>query len=162
MGRVWQGQARGDGVSVAVAVARFNHDITQRLLQGALDALAEHGVPPERVDVVWVPGSLELPVVARELGRTGRYHAIVALGCVIRHETMHFDLVAQGATIGLVQAALETGVPVLHGVLACYTREQALDRAGGARGNKGYEVALNALEMAQLRQSLRAGASSPR
>ncbi len=157
MGRVWQGRAWGEGLSLAVVVARFNEDVTRRLLEGALEALAQHGVPPERVDVVWVPGSLELPVVARELGKSGRYHAIIALGCVIRHETRHFDLVAQGATLGLVQAALETGVPVLHGVLACYTREQALDRAGGARGNKGYEVALNALEMAQLMQSLRDG-----
>jgi len=157
LGRVWQGRAWGEGLSFAVVVARFNEDVTRRLLEGALEALAQHGVPPERVDVVWVPGSLELPVVARELGKSGRYHAIIALGCVIQHETRHFDLVAQGATLGLVQAALETGVPVLHGVLACYTREQALDRAGGARGNKGYEVALNALEMAQLMQSLRDG-----
>ncbi len=157
MARVWQGRGGGEGLSFAVAVARFNEDITRRLLDGALAALSEHGVPPEAVDVVWVPGSLELPVVARELGKSGRYHAIIALGCVIRHETLHFDLVAQGATIGLVQASLETGVPVLHGVLACYTREQALDRAGGARGNKGYEVALNALEMAQLMRQLRDG-----
>jgi len=157
LARVWQGRGGGEGLSFAVAVARFNEDITRRLLDGALAALSEHGVPPEAVDVVWVPGSLELPVVARELGKSGRYHAIIALGCVIRHETLHFDLVAQGATIGLVQASLETGVPVLHGVLACYTREQALDRAGGARGNKGYEVALNALEMAQLMRQLRDG-----
>jgi 6,7-dimethyl-8-ribityllumazine synthase len=157
LARVWQGRGGGEGFSFAVAVARFNEDITRRLLDGALAALSEHGVPPEAVDVVWVPGSLELPVVARELGKSGRYHAIIALGCVIRHETLHFDLVAQGATIGLVQASLETGVPVLHGVLACYTREQALDRAGGARGNKGYEVALNALEMAQLMRQLRDG-----
>ncbi|HXG42710.1 MAG TPA: 6,7-dimethyl-8-ribityllumazine synthase [Dehalococcoidia bacterium] len=157
MGRVWQGRGGGEGLAFAVAVARFNEDITRRLLDGALSALSEHGVPPEAVDVVWVPGSLELPVIARELGKSGRYHAIIALGCVIRHETMHFDLVAQGATMGLVQASLETGVPVLHGVLACYTREQALDRAGGARGNKGYEVAVNALEMAHLMRQLRDG-----
>ncbi len=154
MGTVWQGHCQGQGLSFAVVVARFNEDVTRRLLEGALRAFQEHGVAPEDVDVAWVPGSLELPVAAKRLAQSGRYHAIVALGCVIRHETRHFDLVAEGATHGLVRAALDTGVPVVHGVLACLTREQALDRAGGARGNKGYEAALTAIEMANLMRRL--------
>jgi len=155
---VWRGRCDGRGLSFAVAVARFNEEVTTRLLEGALQAFKERGA--ETVDVVWVPGSLELPVAAKWLAASGRYHAIVALGCVIRHETRHFDLVITGATHGLVQVAVETGVPVLHGILACYTKEQALDRAGGPRGNKGYEVALQAMEMASLMRSLSAATPS--
>ena len=155
MGTFFQGDVQGDGLTFAIVVARFNREVTECLLSGALEAFAQHGVDRERLDVVWVPGSLELPVVAKRLAQTGRYDAIVALGCVIRHQTRHFDLVCQGATQGLVQAALDTGVPVLHGVLACYTLEQARDRAGGPRGNKGYEVAVNAIEMGSLLRRLR-------
>jgi len=154
VGTVWQGRCEGQGLSFAVVVSRFNEDVTRRLLEGALQAFREHGVDAEAVDIAWVPGSLELPVVAKRLAQSGRYHAIVALGCIIRHETRHFDLVAEGATHGLVRAALDTGVPVVHGVLACLTKEQALDRAGGARGNKGYDAALSAIEMATLMRSL--------
>ncbi len=154
MGQVYEGVCQGQGMSFAVVVARFNEDVTRRLLEGALQAFREHGVSQEEVDVAWVPGSLELPVAAKRLAQTGRYKAVIALGCVIRHETLHFDLVAKGATYGLVRAALDTGVPVIHGVLACLTKEQALDRAGGPRGNKGYDAALCAIEMATLFRGL--------
>lgn len=143
------------GWRFAIVASRFNQEITSRLLAGAAEALLEHGVRREDVEVFWVPGALELPLAALELARGHRYQSIIALGCVIKHETLHFELVAQGTTQGLVRVSLETGVPVLQGVLACYTEQQALDRAGGGKGNKGREAALSALEMARLMQTLK-------
>jgi 6,7-dimethyl-8-ribityllumazine synthase len=148
----YSGVPRAGGLPFAIAAARFNEDVTTRLVAGAEQALLENGVPPEDIDIVWVPGALELPLAALTLADSGRYAAIIALGCVIKHQTLHFELVAQGATQGLVQAALETGVPIMHGVLACFDEQQAYERAGGSEGNKGYEVALSALEMADLLQ----------
>lgn len=145
------------GWRFAIVVARFNQEITSRLLAGAEETLLEHGVRREDVDVFWTPGALELPLAALELARSSRYQGIIALGCVIKHETLHFELVAEGTTHGLVRVSLETGVPVLQGVLACYTEQQAIDRAGagGGKGNKGREAALSALEMARMMQTLR-------
>lgn len=152
MSNTYRGNPQGNDLLFAIAVSRFNEEITSRLLAGAEQALLEHGVAPDDIDVVWVPGALELPLAALSLADSGRYAAIIALGCVIKHETMHFELVAQGATQGLVEASLESGVPIVHGVLACYDEQQAIDRAGGSQGNKGYDVALSALEMADLLQ----------
>ncbi|MBI1886410.1 MAG: 6,7-dimethyl-8-ribityllumazine synthase [Chloroflexi bacterium] len=152
----FRGDLQGQGHAFAVVVARFNEAVTGKLLEGALDAFERHGVGRDDIDVVRVPGSLEIPLAARRLAETRRYSAIVAVGCVIRHETRHFELVAEGATQGIVQTALETGVPVLHAVLACENLQQALDRAGGQHGNKGYEAAVNAIEMANLLRRLRA------
>jgi len=140
----------------AIVVSRFNQEITERLLAGAQETFRAQGVDPGRVDIVWVPGALELPLIAKTLAETQRYGAIVALGCVIKHETKHFDLVSEGAAQGLAQASLETGVPILNAVLACYDEQQALARAGGAQGNKGSEAALAALEMANLLRDIKA------
>jgi 6,7-dimethyl-8-ribityllumazine synthase len=152
------GSPNGARRQVGVVVARFNGEITTRLLDGAIAALEEAGVERERIDVVPVPGAFELPLGAMALARTRQYACVVALGCVIRGETPHFDYVAAEAASGLQLAALETGTPVSFGVLTCDTRAQAEARAGGAQGNKGAEAARSALEMADVFGRLRARA----
>jgi 6,7-dimethyl-8-ribityllumazine synthase len=149
-GRLW-----GQGLSIAVVVARFNELVTRALLSGAQDGLARHGVEPEGVDVAWVPGSFEIPLAARKLAESGRYQAVVCLGAVIRGETPHFDHVANQASSGIARVALDTGVPVIFGVLTADTLEQAMERAGGKMGNKGYDAAVAAIEMANLMRGLR-------
>ncbi len=143
------------GMNLAVVVSRFNSQVTEKLLEGALDGLARSGCPRETVDVFEVPGSREIPLVALELGRGGRYSAIICLGAVIRGETSHYDYVCQEASRGIAESALQTGVPVIFGVLTCDTLAQALDRAGGQAGNKGCDAALAAVEMAHLMRRLR-------
>jgi 6,7-dimethyl-8-ribityllumazine synthase len=154
------GSANGARRAVGVVVSRFNGDITTRLLDGALAALEAAGVPSERVDVVPVPGAFELPLGAMALAKTRRYSCIVALGCVIRGDTPHFEYVAGEAASGLQLAGLETGVPVSFGVLTCDSRRQAEERAGGPEGNKGAEAAQSALEMADLLARLRPSATA--
>jgi 6,7-dimethyl-8-ribityllumazine synthase len=134
----------------AVVVARFNAMVTQALLAGCQDAFARHGVSEDRLDVAWVPGSFEIPVVARRLADTGRYAGVVCLGCVIRGETGHYDHVAGQAAAGVLQAGLATGTPVVFGILTTDSVEQALNRSGLKGGNKGAEAALTAIEMANL------------
>jgi 6,7-dimethyl-8-ribityllumazine synthase len=134
----------------ALVVSRFNHFVTDRLLEGALDGLRRHGVPEERVTVVRAPGSYELPLVVQRLCRSGRFSAVVALGAVIRGSTAHFDYVAGEVAKGCAAVMLETGVPVVFGVLTTDTIEQAIERAGTKAGNKGWEAALSAIEMASL------------
>jgi 6,7-dimethyl-8-ribityllumazine synthase len=146
----FKGRFDGAGLRVAVVVARFNDLITTRLAEGAKEALQRHGVREEDVHWAEVPGSRELPVACKSLAQTGRYDAVVALGCVIRGETVHFDLVANEASRGLGQAAVETGIPVIFGVLATENLEQALDRAGGKMGNAGWNAAVSAIETANL------------
>jgi 6,7-dimethyl-8-ribityllumazine synthase len=141
----------GAELSIAVVVARFNEDISRRLLRGALDALGQHGV--EEPDVFWVPGSLELPVTALTLAEKGGYDSIVCLGCVIRGETYHFEVVAGQAAAGIMQVQLDTGVPVTFGVLTTEDRDQALARSG-PKNNKGAEAAEAAIEMANLLRSI--------
>jgi 6,7-dimethyl-8-ribityllumazine synthase len=153
---VVEGSPDGARLSVGVVVARFNADITSRLLESAIAELEEAGVRRERIDVVKVPGAFELPLGAMALAKTRRYACVVAIGCVIRGQTPHFDYVAGEAASGLQLAALETGVPVSFGLLTCDTREQAEARAGGSRGNKGAEAARSALEMADVFGRLRA------
>jgi len=149
-GRLW-----GQGLSIAIVVARFNELVTRPLLSGAQDGLARHGVEPEDVDVAWVPGSFEIPVTARMLAESGRYQAVICLGAVIRGETPHFDQVANQASSGIARVALDTGLPVIFGIITADTLEQALERAGGKMGNKGYDAAVAAIEMANLMRGLR-------
>jgi 6,7-dimethyl-8-ribityllumazine synthase len=141
----------GADVTIAVVVARFNEDVTKRLLRGALEALREHGV--EDPDVYWVPGSLELPVTALALAEKGSHDAIVCLGCVIRGETYHFEVVANQAAVGIMQVQLETGVPIAFGVLTTEDKDQALARSG-PKNNKGAEAAEAAIEMVNLLRTI--------
>ena len=134
----------------AVVAARFNSFIVDQLVGGAHDALARHGVPADRVDLVRVPGSFEIPVVAQRLAKSGKYAAVVCLGCVIRGDTDHYDHVAGSATSGIMTAGLNSGVPVVFGVLTCDTLEQAIHRAGAKAGNKGFEAGVTAVEMVNL------------
>jgi len=134
----------------AIIAARFNAFVVDQLLIGAQDALRRHGVTEDRIDVVRVPGSYEIPLVAQKLGTSGKYAAVVCLGCVIRGETDHYDHVAGAATNGIAQAALTSGIPVIYGVLTCETLEQAIHRAGAKAGNKGYEASVTAVEMVNL------------
>ncbi len=154
MGRTFEGTLVGSGLRFGIVVSRFNEFITRRLLEGALDGLRRHGVEEDAVDVAWVPGSLEIPVVARRLAQSGQYDAVICLGAVIRGATAHFDYVAGGAANGIASVALETGVPVIFGVITTDTIEQAIERAGTKAGNKGYDAALSAIEMANLMRTL--------
>ena len=153
--RSWEGQLSGAVFRFAIVVSRFNSFITERLLGGAIDGLVRTGGSPDAIEVAHVPGSREIPLVARELARTGRFDAVICLGCVIRGETAHYDYVAEEVSKGVAQVAMETGVPAIFGVLTCHTLEQAIDRAGAKGGNKGFEAALNAIEMAHLLRQLR-------
>jgi 6,7-dimethyl-8-ribityllumazine synthase len=153
----FSGTPTGAGRRIAVAASRFNETVTQKLVDGALDALLKHGVNLADIDVVWVPGAWELPAAARVLLATERYDALVALGAVIRGETPHFDYVAGEGARGLADAAAMANVPLGFGLLTCDTVEQAMDRAGGAHGNKGWDAAIAALEMADLFDQLQAG-----
>jgi len=139
----------GDELRIAIVVARFNEDVTKRLLRGAQEALQSHGVDDDRTDIYWVPGSLELPVTALALAEKGEHDAIVCLGAVIRGETFHFEVVAMQAASGLMQVQLDTGVPIAFGVLTTEDRDQALARSG-PKNNKGAEAAEAAIEMANL------------
>jgi 6,7-dimethyl-8-ribityllumazine synthase len=146
----FSGAPRGQGRRCAVVVSRFNETITQRLLDGALDAFVRHGVAFDDVDVLWVPGAWELPFAARRAAATERYDALVALGAVVRGDTPHFDFVAGEASRGLSLASSDFDVPIGFGLLTCDTMAQAEARAGGEHGNKGWDAALAALEVADL------------
>jgi 6,7-dimethyl-8-ribityllumazine synthase len=150
-----EGALQGEGLRVAIAVARFNSFITDRLLGGALDGLRRHGVAEDAVTVVRVPGSWELPVTVKALAESGKYDAIICLGAVIRGETPHFDYVAGEAAKGIGQAMMTTGVPVAFGVLTTNTLEQAIDRAGAKSGNKGFDAAATVIEMAGVLRQIR-------
>ena len=150
-----EGELSAKGLRFAIIVGRFNSFITERLLAGALDALTRTGCPRENIEIVRVPGSWEMPVVARELAKAKRHDAIIALGAVIRGETPHFDYVAGEAARGLAQVAMDSGVPVAFGVLTCTTVAQAVDRAGAKSGTKGSDAAMSAIEMANLMRRLR-------
>src|SRR5918994_3174640 len=140
----------------ALVAARFNGFVVDQLVAGALDALQRHGVTDDRIDLVKVPGSFEIPPVAQRLGKSGRYAAVICLGCVIRGDTDHYDHVAGAAASGIAQAALNCGVPVVFGVLTCDTLEQAIHRAGAKAGNKGFEAAVTAVEMVSLMGKIKA------
>ncbi|MCC7340904.1 MAG: 6,7-dimethyl-8-ribityllumazine synthase [Bryobacterales bacterium] len=154
--RTIEGHLSADGLHFAIVVSRFNSLVTERLLGGALDAIARCGGSAETVDVVRVPGSWEQPVVVKVLLEQARYDAVICLGAVIRGDTPHFDYVASEAAKGVATASLAAGAPVAFGILTCDTLEQALDRAGAKSGNKGFEAAMTAIEMADLLKKLRA------
>jgi 6,7-dimethyl-8-ribityllumazine synthase len=156
----FSGTPHGVGRKIGVAVSRFNEDITQKLVEGAMDALVRHGAAIDDIDVVWVPGAWELAIVVRRLLSMDRYDAVVALGAVIRGETPHFDYVAGESARALQQAAAEFETPVAFGVLTCDTMEQAQARAGGDHGNKGWDAAMAALEMIDLLDRLDAADSA--
>ncbi len=138
----------------ALVAARFNHFVVEHLVGGALDGLKRHGVADDAIDLVRVPGSYEIPLVARRLASGGRYAALICLGAVIRGDTDHYDYVAGEAAKGIAQASLATGVPIVFGILTCDTLEQAINRAGAKAGNKGFEAALTAVEMVNLLRQL--------
>lgn len=152
---VIEGQLDAKGLRFAIIVARFNSFVTERLLDGALDGIRRNGGDVDATQVFKVPGSWEMPVVAAELARQKKHDAILCLGAVVRGDTPHFDYVAGNAASGLAGIGPETGVPVVFGVLTTNTMEQAIDRAGGKSGNKGYDAAITAIEMAQLLRAVR-------
>ena len=147
------------GKTFGVVASRFNDFIVKALLEGALDAVRRHGGDVGSVDVVWVPGSYEIPIAASEMAKTGRYDAVICLGAVIRGSTAHFDYVAGGAANGISSVALQTGVPTIFGVITTETIEQAIERAGTKMGNKGFEAAVSAIEMADLLPRIKSAAN---
>ena len=155
MAAVFSAQLTGVGLRMAIVVSRFNEFITGRLLSGAQDALQRHGVDPGAIDVAWVPGAFEIPLAAQALARSDRYDAVICLGAVIRGSTPHFDYVAAEVSKGVAQVGLQTGVPVSFGVLTTDSLEQAIERAGIKAGNKGFEAAVTAIEMANLLRAIR-------
>jgi len=154
MTRILEGALQAQGMKFALVVGRFNDFIGGKLLEGALDALRRHGAAEDDCTVAWVPGSFEIPLVAKRLAASGKYDAVITLGAVIRGSTPHFDYVAAEVSKGVAQAGLETGVPVIFGVLTTDTIEQAIERAGTKAGNKGWAAATTALEMANLMRVL--------
>jgi len=154
MANVYQGQLVAGEHRFGVVVSRFNEFISAKLLGGCLDALERHGVAPDAVDVAWTPGSFEIPVVARRMAMSGKYHAVICLGAVIRGGTPHFDYIAAQVSKGVAQVGLETGLPVIFGVITTDTLEQAIERAGTKAGNKGADAAASAIEMANLLDQL--------
>lgn len=156
-----QGKLEAQGLRFGIVVSRFNSFITERLLAGALDALARAGAGPEQIDVVRVPGSFEIPVTAKKLAGGGGYDALVCIGCILRGETQHFEYISTEVARGIQLAQLDTGVPMIFCVLTCDTLEQAIDRAGLKSGNKGSEAGLAAVEMARLSRDLHSRAAPP-
>jgi 6,7-dimethyl-8-ribityllumazine synthase len=154
-----EGNLSAAGRSFGIVASRFNDFIVRRLVDGALDAIARHGGDLGSVDVVWVPGSYEIPLAAKRVALSGRYDAVICLGAVIRGATAHFEYVAGGATSGISSVGLETNLPVIFGVLTTETIEQAIERAGTKLGNKGFEAAVTAIEMADLMTRLQSGSS---
>ncbi|MDN4526979.1 6,7-dimethyl-8-ribityllumazine synthase [Fictibacillus fluitans] len=150
MGNIFEGNLIGTGLKVGIVVGRFNEFITNKLLGGAQDALKRHGVEEESVDVAWVPGAFEIPLIAKKMADSGKYDAVITLGTVIRGSTPHFDYVCNEAAKGVSTASLQSGIPVIFGVLTTDSIEQAIERAGTKAGNKGWEAAASAIEMANL------------
>jgi 6,7-dimethyl-8-ribityllumazine synthase len=148
--RTFEGSFEGAHLRTAVVASRFNEALVERLVDGAIDCLARHGVPDEYISITWVPGAFELPVAAKRIAASGEVDAVVCVGAVVRGETPHFDFVAGAAAHGITNAALETGIPITFGVLTTDNADQASERAGGKMGNKGAEAALAAIEMANL------------
>jgi 6,7-dimethyl-8-ribityllumazine synthase len=150
----YEGNFIGTGLKVGIVIARFNELLSSRLLSGANDALSRHGVAEEDIDVAWVPGAFEIPLVAKKLAASERYDVVLALGVVIRGGTPHFEFVASEVSKGVASASLETGVPVMFGVITADSIEQAVERAGTKSGNKGWDAALAGIEMANLMRTV--------
>ncbi len=154
MARSFEGMLAGEGLRFAIVVSRFNEMITLRLVEGARDGLRRHGVTDDAVDVAWCPGSFEIPLVAKRLATTGNYDAILCLGAVIRGGTPHFDYVASEVNKGIAKIGLDTGLPIIQGIITADTLEQAIQRAGAKEGNRGWSAALSAIEMANLLKAI--------
>ncbi|MUT65534.1 6,7-dimethyl-8-ribityllumazine synthase [Paenibacillus sp. NEAU-GSW1] len=154
MPHVYEGHLVSEGLKFGVVVGRFNEFISSKLLSGALDAFKRHGAQDSDVEIAWVPGAFEIPVIAQKMAESGKYDAVITLGAVIRGSTPHFDFVCNEAAKGVAAIALKTGVPTIFGVLTVDSIEQAIERAGTKAGNKGYEAAASAIEMANLTKML--------
>ena len=146
----FEGKLVSNGVKIGIVAARFNEFITGKLLSGAIDGLIRHNVKEEEVDVAWVPGAFEIPLIASKMAKSGRYDAVICLGAVIRGSTTHYDYVCNEVSKGVAHISLDTGIPVIFGVLTTENSEQAIERAGTKAGNKGYDCALSAIEMINL------------
>ena len=154
MGKTYEGNLLGKGLKIGVVVARFNEFFSQKLLDGAKDALLRHGVLETDIEVAWTPGSFEIPLIAKKMAESKKYNAVICLGAVIRGGTPHFEYISAEVTKGLAMAGLETGVPVIFGVITTDTLEQAVERSGTKSGNKGFDAATAAIEMANLVKAL--------
>ena len=152
--KCFEGMLLGKGLKFGLVVSRFNEFITNKLLEGALDALKRHGVDENDIEVALVPGSFEIPVIAKKLAQSKRYDAVICLGTVVRGGTPHFDYIATEVSKGIAQVGLETGLPVVYGIITADTLEQAIERAGTKMGNRGFEAAKDAIEMANLLKSI--------
>ncbi len=150
MARVYEGKLDGKGLKFAIVVSRFNEAITSRMLDGALDCLRRHNVSDDDISIFWVPGGFEVPVALKKAAKTGKYDAMIAISCLIRGDTPHFDYVASEISKGVAKVSLDTEIPVAFGVVTADTLEQAINRAGAKSGNKGFQAAMTALEMANL------------
>ena len=150
----FEGNLIGTGLKIGIVTSRFNELLSTRLVDGARDALLRHGVEEEDIDIAWVPGSFEMPLIARSMAESEAYDAVIALGVIIRGGTPHFDYVASEAAKGVARASIDSGVPVMFGVITADTIEQAVERAGTKSGNKGWDAALSAIEMANLMKEL--------
>ncbi|MBS2969471.1 6,7-dimethyl-8-ribityllumazine synthase [Metabacillus sp. KIGAM252] len=153
MTKIYEGNLVATGLKVGIVVGRFNEFITSKLLGGAQDALKRHGAEDENVEIAWVPGAFELPLIAKKMAESGKYDAVITLGTVIRGSTSHYDYVCSEAAKGVANASASSGIPVIFGVLTTETIEQAIERAGTKAGNKGWEAAVSAIEMANLLKS---------
>ena len=154
MGKHFEGKLLGEGLRFGLVISRFNEFISRRLLEGAQDALLRHGVREEDIDIAWTPGSFEIPLIAKKLAQAKKYDAIICLAAVIRGGTPHFQYIAAEVTKGIAKVGLETGLPVIYGVITADTLEQAVERAGTKAGNRGFDAAMSAIEMANLIKSV--------
>lgn len=152
--KIIEGELQAKGLKFGIVISRFNEFITSKLLDGAKDALLRHGAKDEDVDVVKVPGSFEIPIVAKKMALKGTYHSVICLGTVIRGATPHFDYIAAEVSKGIAAASMDTGIPIAFGVITCDTIEQAVERAGSKSGNKGWDAAITAIEMAQVMKKI--------
>jgi 6,7-dimethyl-8-ribityllumazine synthase len=154
MGKLYEGLLLGKGLKIAMVVSRFNEFVTNKLLEGARDALVRHEVGQEDIDIAWVPGAFEIPLIAQKMAQTKKYDAIVCLGAVIRGATPHFEYVSAEVTKGIAKVSLDTGIPVSYGIITADNLEQAIERAGTKSGNKGFDAAVGAIEMANLAKNI--------
>ena len=154
MSKSYEGTLLGEGLRVGIVLSRFNDFITTRLLEGAQDALVRHGVKEDDIEVARTPGSFEIPLIAKKMAESGKYDVIICLGAVIRGGTPHFEYIAAEVTKGIAQVSLQTGMPVIYGVITADTLEQAIERAGTKMGNAGFDAAVSAIEMANLTRSI--------
>ncbi|MCD6299764.1 MAG: 6,7-dimethyl-8-ribityllumazine synthase [Dehalococcoidales bacterium] len=154
MNKHFEGELLGKGLKFGLVISRFNEFLTKKLLEGAQDALLRHGVNEGDIEVAWVPGAFEIPLLAKKMAQTNRYNAVICLGAVVRGETPHSEYIAAEVSKGIAKVSLETGLPVIYGVITADTLEQAIERSGTKEGNEGFKAAMNAIEMANLVRSL--------